>query len=401
MKVLGLASLVAVTLSVPAYANESVNLNGNVEATLKKHVGKDGWAFYEVDMEPNNGMPCCYQKSGKQGCDLSKRKNYWGATHDSKSDDSDTLRVFYQWDGKAVSDLFIAGSECPVAVGNSVLTEIAQVSSKQSAQFLNQLVNNARRDRINSSALAALANHKGSDAQNALQKLTRSNNQETRENAIFWMGQARNAAGFEFLDELLSDSSVDGNSKERAIFALSVNSDKRADQKLLSIAEKHGNQELRGKALFWLAQDSNKEALPLIKKILKQKNNEDLIDKTVFSLAEFKSQEARDLLKDIALQHQSSYVRSKAIFWLSQDRDEEAYDVLMKIVQEENTSREIKESTVFAISQLNDKLAAKGLIELIQNSNDRTIKKKAIFWLGQMDSDEATSYIESLLVAAD
>jgi hypothetical protein len=93
--------------------------------------------------------------------------------------------------------------------------------------------------------------------------------QETRRNAVFWLGQAAGAVAARILDSIVGDSSGDRDVRKQAVFALSQRSDNEGVPALLSIARTNPDPELRKTALFWLGQSEDPRALALFEEILR------------------------------------------------------------------------------------------------------------------------------------
>ena len=73
LTLIGLTVLATVVVRGAAAEVSRVSLNGTVADTIKAQEVKDSqWFAYDVEMEPGNGMPCCYQRdgeaNGKEGC---------------------------------------------------------------------------------------------------------------------------------------------------------------------------------------------------------------------------------------------------------------------------------------------------------------------------------------------
>jgi HEAT repeat protein len=160
--------------------------------------------------------------------------------------------------------------------------------------------------------------------------------------------------------------------------------------------------------------------------LAKQKN-----ENVLTALAINRGDVARDALSDIARNDTRGETRQKAVFWLAQVRGEEGADIASSVMfndkdpevrehaafalsQSEtpraeadltrllNTDKddEVREGAVFALSQLPDERAARALIATAENrSLARELRKKAVFWLSQSESDAAQKYLERVLTA--
>jgi hypothetical protein len=100
---------------------------------------------------------------------------------------------------------------------------------------------------------------------------------------------------------------------------------------------------------------------------------------------------------ELANTHGNAKVRAQAWFWLSQVGAAEMEAAISTALRKE-TDRHVREQAIFALSQLPGERGAKALATVI---NDRSLpredRKHAIFWMGQVDSPLATTYLDRLL----
>jgi HEAT repeat protein len=89
--------------------------------------------------------------------------------------------------------------------------------------------------------------------------------------------------------------------------------------------------------------------------------------------------------------------RRAAIFWMGQAAAEAVTAGLVDLAEEANADREIREAAVFAISQRPTEEAVPTLIRLARTSNHASVRKQAIFWLGQSEDPRALRLIEEIL----
>jgi HEAT repeat protein len=61
------------------------------------------------------------------------------------------------------------------------------------------------------------------------------------------------------------------------------------------------------------------------------------------------------------------------------------------------TSKDVREQAVFALSQLKEGEADAALIALVRGNYPREVKQQALFWLGQSGSDEAIRFLDDVL----
>lgn len=401
---IGLIFTCSLVFSISAKVNQ---VSGSIKEIIETNTNSTShWFSYQVEMEPNNGMPCCYSKDEKSECSLTKRTNHWGSINHQQPTNSSVMDIYIQTQKGQVNDLFLAGSECPVNRSDLVLTELTNVSQAQSVAFLGSLLtaseqlSNRDSKRVVNQALSGIALHRGEKAHQVLESLVESSHQKLADDAIFWLGEARNKAGYQTLIKIVDDTSQPLNRRKKTIFALAVNKTLESNQKLLSLAKSSTDEDIKAESLFWIAERKIVGAYKLIIDTLESTSSEKIKDKAVFALSQIDTQESWDSLKELALNHHSVEVQKQAVFWLSQDHQRDPLDFLMSIAVGK-LSKSVREQAVFAIAQLASGSAARGLIKLIETSDERFIKQKAIFWLGQIDDPKATDFVDAILLATN
>jgi len=93
--------------------------------------------------------------------------------------------------------------------------------------------------------------------------------EDTRRQAVFWLGQAAGKEATRGLDSLVTDSGGDIEIRKQAVFALSQRPDEEGVPALITIARTNRHPELRKTALFWLGQSEDPRALTLFEEILR------------------------------------------------------------------------------------------------------------------------------------
>jgi hypothetical protein len=156
--------------------------------------------------------------------------------------------------------------------------------------------------------------------------------------------------------------------------------------------------EIRKDAVFWIGCSRDSRSLALLKEVLGHTREEELKEQVVFALTLTDRREAVAELIRIAKSDPDREVRKKAIFWLGQKASQEAVKTLKDVVDKPEEDVEVKESAVFAISQLPEKTAVPMLVAIARENKSPSVRKKAIFWLGQTGAKEALEFFEEILL---
>jgi hypothetical protein len=187
--------------------------------------------------------------------------------------------------------------------------------------------------------------------------------------------------------------------KNEVLAALAVNRGNVARDALAGIARNDTRSETRKEAVFWLAQVRGQEGADITSSVMFNDKDPDVREHAAFSLSQSATPRvAADLIR-LGNTDKSGEVRSQAWFWLAQKGAPGAEDAIVAALGKER-DEEVREETIFALSQLPDERATRALIAAAENrSLSRELRKKAVFWLSQSESDAAQKYLEQVLTA--
>jgi HEAT repeat protein len=141
-----------------------------------------------------------------------------------------------------------------------------------------------------------------------------------REQAIFWLGNRRDAEASEFLKGLYTRL-TDRDLKEKVLFSVANQRSTGNGTWLVGIAmNERESMDLRKQALFW-AGNQRAVSLAEVATLYDRVGEKEMKEQIIFVLSQNKAEAAVDKLMDIARRDPDRDMRSKAIFWLGQSRD--------------------------------------------------------------------------------
>jgi hypothetical protein len=152
---------------------------------------------------------------------------------------------------------------------NGRLTDLGMLPARQAAADLLALAEQSRSDAEQLITAATLA-----DSAVVWPELLRIAHrtelpEETRRQAVFWLGQAAGEVATRGLDSLAADTGADLEVRKQAVFALSQRPSDEGVPVLIRIARSNPHPELRKTALFWLGQSEDPRAISLFEEILR------------------------------------------------------------------------------------------------------------------------------------
>jgi HEAT repeat protein len=218
-------------------------------------------------------------------------------------------------------------------VKSSAVFWLSQADASAAVPALDSILRSTNDPELRGKALFALSQQDSPIARKSLRDIARRTDvpEETRAQAIFWLGQQKAPESGEFLRSLYS-SANSSDLKERILFSVAQSNDAQARQWLLGIAKNQNeNVEQRKKALFWFGQMKG-SAGELVS--LYDQGDREMKEQLIFGFAQSNDRAAIDKLLDIARNEKDPELRKKAIFWLGQSKDPRAIEVLQSVIDQ-------------------------------------------------------------------
>jgi HEAT repeat protein len=89
-------------------------------------------------------------------------------------------------------------------------------------------------------------------------------------------------------------------------------------------------------------------------------------------------------------------VRGQALFWLAQKAGKRAAATITEAI-ENDPQTDVKKRAVFALSQLPSDEGVPLLIQVARTNGNAAVRKQAMFWLGQSQDPRALAFFEQIL----
>lgn len=245
---------------------------------------------------------------------------------------SDEFFVLVRVSPGGVDKIRPASADCGLDLGGLTMYWLGPIDPKQAVTWLS---GEAEREvRLSDGALTAIALTDDGSADAAMQRLlSPAQPRKLREQAAFWLTNARGPRGFEILRDAIRKDD-DAKFREQATFALSQSEVPAAQQELIRMAHQDPEAGVRGQALFWLAQEAGKKAAGAITDAIENDPDTQVKKKAVFALSQMDREEGVPLLISVAKTNRNFAVRKEAIFWLGQSNDPRALDYIESILKQ-------------------------------------------------------------------
>jgi hypothetical protein len=305
------------------------------------------WLGYSVPAVNGDHRMCCGDSGGDWNggracgpCRLEGAKSgnsYNLQSGNVKLEGPGNLVVLFRAEGGKIGKIRAFSEECVLDAGGLRVTWLAGANPAESVKLLERFVDSKELDerggeRLSRGALAAIAMHGDSSADQALAVFTAADKPEgMRKEAAFWAGEARGATGVQLLKRMAKE---DPSSDVRAhvTFALSISSEGNALDEMIRMAHEDTNGHVRGQALFWLAQKAGKKASSTITGAIDDDPDTEVKKKAVFALSQMPKEDGVPKLIQVAEKNRNPEVRKQAMFWLGQSNDPRALEFFEKVL---------------------------------------------------------------------
>jgi|SRR5687767_6133624 len=210
---------------------------------------------------------------------------------------------------------------------------LSQVNSDRAVIALDSILRMSRDPELQDKAVFALSQQSSPRAGAALRAFAERDDapEELREKAIFWMGQkggSENGAYLRGLYGRLKNKAL----KEKLLFSISQSSDPESATWLLGIVRNRQEPiDVRKTALFWAGQ--GKASIADLTRLYDTLDEQEMREQLVFVYSQRREPQAFDKMLDIARRDPDPEIRKKAIFWIGQSKDPRATQFIQELLE--------------------------------------------------------------------
>jgi len=216
--------------------------------------------------------------------------------------------------------------------------------------------------------------------------------------SVFWLGRAINDESLALVEKWFESTGSKTHLQSTLVFVTSCHPGPKAPDFLKKVALGNHAGKVRESAVFWLGNYGDSKSLTYLKEIFAKVQDTGIKKQVVFALQLSQQKEAIEELIRIAKNEPNRDIRKSAVFWLGQKASVESIKALKDIVDEPKEESGLKDQAVFAISQLPKEKSVPMLIDIAKTNKSPSVRKKAIFWLGQTGDESALKFFEEILL---
>jgi hypothetical protein len=323
---------------------ETRPVSGGLEATLRGILSAQStpaWVGYAEPIVPGDRQMCCWNDSVR-GCFLEPHSNTQAivisANQTVKLEGSTHLVVLYRIEDHRIGKVRALSPECDVDAGGLPFIWLTGVAPVESIQFL-----------------ASVAKDTAGGARDQLRRA------------------------------------------DAAVSAIALHADTSADQALEEFVAPTQPEQVLRQAVFWLGTTRGKRGFEIVSRIAKEDSNDKTREHAVFALSQSKEPEALDTVVRVAHDDKSPRVRGQALFWLAQRAAHKTAETAIADAIAQDPETEVKKKAVFALTQMPAGEGVPMLIQVARSNPNASVRKQAMFWLGQSKDPRALAFIEEVL----
>jgi hypothetical protein len=189
---------------------------------------------------------------------------------------------------------------------------------------------------------------------------------ETRRQAMMWLGMLGDDSGRRALRALIEDGDEAGKMRAHAIFALA-----------------HGG-ETPDAEFVWL------------RGLYARLSGDQLKEAVIHGMSQDEERGSRWLIERARDERESSKLRKSALFWAGQS--EATRTAALVSFYDDTRDDVLQEHAIFVLSQRKDEAATDALIRIVQRDADTRMRGKALFWLAQNKDPRVAKLISDLVL---
>jgi HEAT repeat protein len=211
---------------------------------------------------------------------------------------------------------------------------LSQVGSERAVTALDSILRTSTNRRLQDKAIFALSQQESPKARQALRAFAERADAPVslREQAIFWIGQSGGKESVGYLRELFGRIK-DEELRKKILFSVSQADDAEGGKWLVGVARDRTQPiEIRKQALFWAGQGG--APLTDLTSLYSTFDDREMKDQLIFVYSQREEPAAVDKLLEIARRDPDAELRKKALFWLGQSEDPRAAKALQDIIEQ-------------------------------------------------------------------
>ena len=211
---------------------------------------------------------------------------------------------------------------------------LSQVSTDRAVGALDSILRFSNDEEIQERAVFALSQHDSPRAQQALRAYAERKEvpESMRERAIFWLGQRQTPENAAFLRALYGRLTGE-ELKKKVLFSLSQLGGEENGRWLLGIARDTSEKlEMRKQALFWAGQGG--VSIEELTRLYANVSDRQMREQLVFVYSQRDEPAALDKLIEIAKKDPNPELRKRALFWLGQSDQARAVQAIQDIIDQ-------------------------------------------------------------------
>ena len=289
------------------------------------------------------------------------------------------------------------GSESRISDGLVVNSKEAKIKIEETGKGKNQVgVEDKFEDAPAPAALLFLYSQK--DGLLDVSLLDPDQSYDFTDTPVYWLGRATNDESLALTERYFESAGSTAHLQSTLVFVASCHQGPQVPDFLKKVALGNYAGKVKESAVFWLGNYGDSKSLATLKEIFAKVQETDVKKHIVFALQLSKQKEAVEELIRIAKSEPNQDIRKSAVFWLGQKASVESIKALKDIVDEPKEESGLKEQAVFAISQLPKDKSVPMLIDIAKTNKSPSVRKRAIFWLGQTGDESALKFFEEILL---
>jgi len=284
----------------------------------------------------------------------------------------------------------------------TAISALRNIDNERALDALISLYQKTQHRAIRKEIIFTVSQFKSPKVLQGLQEIVKEDpDRHMRETALFWLSQKTQSKEVLQLMEHVALNDPNEEVRKKAVFALSQIPKGKGIGALIRIVGATKSAATRKEAVFWIAQNvKSDDVIKLLETVALKDAVAEIRKTAVLALSQAPDGRGVEALKRIGGTAKDAATRKDAVFWIGQNAKSDDVVQFLETVVQNDSDPQVRERALHALAhQVPENLGIPALINLVKTHSDKTVRNKAVFWVGQKaKSEEAIRCLETVVL---
>ena len=209
---------------------------------------------------------------------------------------------------------------------------------------------------------------------------------------VYWAGRVSNEESLNYLKSIVDSTAPEVNRlAERAMFAVALHDDPRADTMLIDLVRKPAAEPMRSRAIYWLGNTAESQTKNTLFTEIVRNNQESTEARhaAMSALAMSRSAATLPLLQNLYETMTTRELKRRALSGIARNDNSDAAATYLIRTAESEKDLELRKSAIASLGRVAGQKSLGALTSTVDGDNEIELQKQAVIAMGRRAKDEA------------